>query len=193
MSQIIVPVLLALVTSAIINNAVLMQFLGICPFLGVSKKMDSSIGMSAAVVFIMIISSAITYPIYKFILEPANIGFMSTLTFILVIATLTQFVELIIKKTSKGLYKSLGVYLPLMATNCIILGVVEENIKASSFGTAMLLTLGTGLGFALVMILFSSIRMHLETSNIPKPFKGVPIALITAGLLALAFSGFGYL
>lgn len=193
MSQVIVPILLALVTTAIINNVVLMQFLGICPFLGVSKKMDSAVGMSVAVVFVMMLASAITYPIYVFILEPAKIGFMSTLTFILVIAALVQLVEMVIKKTSSGLYKSLGVYLPLITTNCIILGIVEENIKAASFGDAMLSTFGTGLGFALVMVLFSAIRMRLETSNVPKPFKGVPLALITAGLLALAFSGFGYL
>lgn len=182
--------ILAILSSMLINNVVLMQFLGICPFLGVSKKINASIGMSLAVIFVMMIASIITYPLYFYVLKPLEITYLDTICFILIIATLVQIVELVIKKVSKSLYKSLGIYLPLITTNCAILGVAQSNITQSTgFFNAITISLGTGLGFALVMILFSAIRERLESCNIPKPFKGVPIALIVAGLLALAFMG----
>lgn len=182
--------ILAILSSMLINNVVLMQFLGICPFLGVSKKINASIGMSLAVIFVMMIASIITYPLYFYVLKPLEITYLDTICFILIIATLVQIVELVIKKVSKSLYKSLGIYLPLITTNCAILGVAQSNItQATGFFNAITISLGTGLGFAIVMILFSAIRERLESCNIPKPFKGVPIALIVAGLLALAFMG----
>ena len=181
---------LAILSSMLINNVLLMQFLGICPFLGVSKKLHSALGMSLAVIFVMMISSVITYPLYFYVLQPLGIEYLDTICFILIIATLVQIVELILKKFSKALYKTLGIYLPLITTNCAILGVAQSNISsASSYFNAITISLGTGLGFALVMLLFSAIREKLETSEIPESFKGVPIALITAGLLALAFLG----
>ena len=182
--------LLAILSSMLINNVLLMQFLGICPFLGVSKKLNSELGMSLAVIFVMMISSIVTYPLYFYVLKPLNIEYLDTICFILIIATLVQIVELILKKFSKSLYKTLGIYLPLITTNCAILGVAQSNISsASNYFNAITISLGTGLGFALVMILFSAIRERLESSDIPESFKGVPIALITAGLLALAFLG----
>ena len=182
--------LLAILSSMLINNVLLMQFLGICPFLGVSKKLNSALGMSLAVIFVMMISSIVTYPLYFYVLKPLNIEYLDTICFILIIATLVQIVELILKKFSKSLYKTLGIYLPLITTNCAILGVAQSNISsASNYFNAITISLGTGLGFALVMILFSAIRERLESSDIPESFKGVPIALITAGLLALAFLG----
>ena len=182
--------ILAILSSMLINNVLLMQFLGICPFLGVSKKISSAVGMSAAVIFVMMVASIITYPLYFYILKPLEIAYLDTICFIVVIATLVQIVELVLKKFSKALYKSLGIYLPLITTNCAILGVAQSNISnATSFFNAITISLGTGLGFALVMVLFSAIRERLESADIPKAFKGVPIALITAGLLALAFMG----
>lgn len=182
--------ILGIVNAMLINNVTLSRFYGICPFLGVSKKPSSAIGMGAAVVFVIVIAAAVCWPIYNYVLVPANISFMDTLVYILVIASLVQLVEMIIKKYSPGLYSALGVYLPLITTNCAVLGVAQENSNnASDFLTSMGNAIGTSLGFALVIFLFSTIRIRMESSNIPKAFKGIPIALITAFIMALAFMG----
>ncbi len=178
------------ISAMLINNVVLKQFLGICPFLGVSKKIEASIGMSAAVAFVMILASIVSYGLHHLILAPFEIEFLGTIVFILVIASLVQFVEMFIKKTSKGLYKTLGIYLPLITTNCAILGVAQGNIiYGYSFGEAMAITIGSALGFALIMFAFSAIRERLEVANVPAPFKGVPISLIVACIMAMAFLG----
>ena len=182
----------ALVSAMLINNIILMQFLGICPFLGVSKKIDASIGMSAAVGFVMLLSSIITWPIFHYILKPLSLEYMMTIVFILIIASTVQIVEMFLKKKSPNLYKSLGVYLPLITTNCAILGVANSNITADS--TFLLSTsnaIGSALGFALVMVAFSAIREKLDTRKIPKSFQGIPISLVIASLMSMAFFGFG--
>ncbi len=188
----------AILSAMLINNVILMQFLGICPFLGVSKKSSAAIGMSAAVLFVMVIASAVTYTIYDLILYEFGIPYISTIAFILVIASLVQFVEMFIKKTSKSLYKSLGIYLPLITTNCAILGVSEGNITNIWTETmpywdglfiAVSTAVGTGLGFGLIIFAFSSIREKLEASNVPAAWKGVPISLVVAGIMSLAFLG----
>ncbi len=186
----IVAFLLAIINAMIINNVTLSRFYGICPFLGVSKKTSSALGMGAAVVVVTLVAALICWPIYNFILVPAGIPFMDTITYILVIASLVQLIEMIIKKYSPALYKSLGVYLPLITTNCAVLGVAQGNTdQALSFGDSMANALGTGLGFAVVIFIFSTIRYRLDSSNTPKAFKGIPIALITAALMAMAFLG----
>jgi electron transport complex protein RnfA len=188
----------AIISAMLINNVILMQFLGVCPFLGVSKKSSSAIGMSAAVLFVMVIASAITYTLYDLVLYQYGIPYISTIAFILVIASLVQFVEMFIKKTSKSLYKSLGIYLPLITTNCAILGVSEGNITNIWTSTlpywdglllAVTTAVGTGLGFGLIMFAFSSIRERLDASNVPSAWKGVPISLVVAGIMSLAFLG----
>jgi len=188
----------AIISAMLINNVILMQFLGICPFLGVSKKSSAAIGMSAAVLFVMVISSAVTYTLYDLVLFKYGIPYISTIAFILVIASLVQFVEMFIKKTSKSLYKSLGIYLPLITTNCAILGISEGNITNIWTETmpywqglfiAVSTALGTGLGFGLIIFAFSSIREKLEASNVPDAWKGVPISLVVAGIMSLAFLG----
>ena len=188
----------AIISSMLINNVILMRFLGICPFLGVSKKSSSAIGMSAAVLFVMVIATAVTYTLYDLVLFPSNIPYISTIAFILVIASLVQFVEMVIKKYSKTLYKSLGIYLPLITTNCAILGVAEGNItsvwtETMPYLDGLFLSLsyavGTGLGFGLILFAFSSVRERLDSSNIPKAWKGVPISLVVAGIMSLAFAG----
>lgn len=190
----------AIISSMLINNVILMQFLGICPFLGVSKKTTSAVGMSAAVLFVMVIASAVTYTIYDLVLWPFEIPYMSTIAFILVIASLVQFVEMVIKKYSKSLYKSLGIYLPLITTNCAILGVSEGNISGiwtesmpyfEGLFLAVSTAVGTGLGFGLIIFAFSSVRERLDSSNVPASWKGVPISLVVAGIMALAFFGLG--
>lgn len=188
----------AIISAMLINNVILMQFLGICPFLGVSKKSSAAIGMSAAVLFVMVIASAVTYTLYDLVLFKYGIPYISTIAFILVIASLVQFVEMFIKKTSKSLYKSLGIYLPLITTNCAILGVSEGNITNIWTETmpywdglfiAVSTAVGTGLGFGLIIFAFSSIREKLESSNVPAAWKGVPISLVVAGIMSLAFLG----
>ena len=188
----------AIISAMLINNVILMQFLGICPFLGVSKKTSSAIGMSAAVMFVMVVASAVTYTIYDLVLYRYDIQYISTIAFILVIASLVQFVEMVLKKFSKPLYKSLGIYLPLITTNCAILGVSEGNISniwgpEVAFGSGLLLAVftafGTSLGFGLIIFAFSSIREKLEASEIPPAWKGVPIRLVGAGIMSLAFLG----
>ncbi len=186
----ITTIFVSIIMASLVNNVVLMQFLGICPFLGVSKKVDAAIGMSAAVAFVMIIATAITYPLYFLVLDTLNITFLDTIVFILVIASIVQLVEMVIKKTSKGLYKSLGVYLPLITTNCAILGVSQNNISdAANYLDALIISLGTAIGFGLVMFAFSSIRERLEVASGNKATEGMPISLITACIMALAFMG----
>ena len=187
----IVAFLLGILNAMLINNVTLSRFYGICPFLGVSKKSSAAIGMGAAVVIVILIASLICWPIYYFILVPAGIPFMDTITYILVIASIVQLIEMIIKKYSPSLYKALGVYLPLITTNCAVLGVAQGNTdQALSFGDSLANAIGTGLGFALVIFVFSTIRYRLDALNAPKAFKGIPIALATAAIMALAFLGF---
>jgi len=186
----IVAFLLAIVNAMIINNVTLARFYGICPFLGVSKKSSSALGMGVAVVFVIILASLICWPIYQ-LLKLAGIQFMDTITYILVIASLVQLIEMIIKKYSPSLYKSLGVYLPLITTNCAVLGVAQGNTdNGLNFVDSMANAIGTGLGFALVIFIFSCIRYRLDARENPSAFKGIPIALITAALMAMAFLGF---
>ena len=187
--QYIITFLLAIVNAMLINNVTLSRFYGICPFLGVSKKSSSALGMGIAVTLVIILAAAICWPIYR-LLELANITFMDTITYILVIASLVQLIEMIIKKYSPSLYKALGVYLPLITTNCAVLGVAQGNTdQALNFSESMANAIGTGLGFAVVIFIFSTIRYRLDASDTPKAFKGIPIALITAALMAMAFLG----
>ena len=179
-----------LISSLLINNIVLMQFLGLCSFFGVSTKMKSVTGMSLAVIVVIFLSAAITWPIYKYVLEPLKITYISTIAFILVIAALVQLTELVVKKVSKSLYKALGVYLPLIATNCAVLGVALTNVASpTTYPAALMYALGSALGYSLVIIAFAAIRIKLNAANTPKALKGMPIALITASLMALAFMG----
>ena len=175
----------------LVNNYVLNQFLGICPFLGVSKKINQASGMGMAVIFVMLFATAATWPIYNYILVPAKLEFLQTIVFILVIATLVQFVEIILKRFIPSLFNALGVYLPLITTNCAVLGVTLNNIKEGySFVTSLVSSLGVGLGFLLAMVLFAGVRSRIDDSNSPKCFKGLPVTLIAASVVALAFYGF---
>ena len=186
----IVTFLLAIVSSMLIDNVVLSRFYGICPFLGVSKKVKSAVGMGIAVVFVIIVATVICWPLYNYILVPAGVAYLDTVAYILVIASVVQLVGLFIKKYSPSLYKSLGIYLPLITTNCAVLGVAQSNTdQALSFLNSLANAIGTSVGFMLIIVVFSAIRVRLETSNTPKAFKGLPIALITASLMALAFMG----
>lgn len=186
----VVAFILGILNAMLVNNVILSRFYGICPFLGVSKKPSSALGMGVAVIAVIFLAAIITWPIYHFILVPAGIAFMDLITYILVIAALVQLIEMIIKKYSPSLYKALGVYLPLITTNCAVLGVSIGNTdQGLSFVDSMANALGTGIGFALVIFIFSTIRVRLESANVPKAFKGVPIALITAALMALAMLG----
>ncbi|MFY9116400.1 MAG: RnfABCDGE type electron transport complex subunit A [Bacteroidales bacterium] len=192
--------ILIIISAVFVNNIVLNQFLGVCPFLGVSNRISTAVGMSAAVVFVMTLSTLITYLIQMYVLNPLQIGFMQTVTFILVIAALVQMVELILKKISPALYQALGIFLPLITTNCAVLGVAILVVTQEfSFGgtpamlnlpQALVYTAAMAAGFGLALILFAGMREHMELVGVPAPFKGVPIALITAGILALAFMGF---
>lgn len=185
----VVAFFLGIVNAMLINNVTLSRFYGVCPFLGVSKKTSSALGMGAAVTFVIVLASAICWPIYQ-LLKVCGIAYMDTITFILVIASIVQLVEMFIKKFSPSLYKSLGVYLPLITTNCAVLGVAQGNsAQGLSFGASMAEAIGTGLGFALIIFVFSCIRYRLDASNTPKAFKGIPIALATAALMSLAFMG----
>ncbi len=182
---------LAIINGMLIDNVILSRFYGICPFLGVSKKTSSALGMGVAVTLVILLATCICWPIYTYVLTPASITFMDTIVFILVIASLVQVAALIIKKYSPTLYNALGIYLPLITTNCAVLGVVQGNAdSAYSFLDSLANALGTGIGFLIVIVLFSYIRTHLDAMDIPKAMKGVPIALITASLMALAFLGF---
>ena len=180
-----------ILTAALVNNYVLSQFLGICPFLGVSKKLDQATGMSIAVIFVMLLATAVTWPIQYYVLNPNGLAYMQTIVFILVIAALVQLVEIVLKKYIPALHKSLGVYLPLITTNCAVLGVCISNITAEySFVQAMFNSLGSGLGFFLAMVLFSGVRGRMENNNCPACFKGLPITLIAAAILSCSFFGF---
>lgn len=185
----IVTFVLAIISSMLIDNVVLSRFYGICPFLGVSKKVKSSLGMGLAVVFVIILATLICWPLYQ-LLALAHIAFMDTVAYILVIACLVQLVGLFIKKYSPSLYKSLGIYLPLITTNCAVLGVVQSNTdQTSPFLDSLANGIGTSLGFLVIIVVFSCIRARLESSNVPKAFKGLPIALIVAAIMAIAFMG----
>ena len=176
----------------LVNNFIFAQFLGICPFMGVSKKVDTALGMGVAVIFVMGVASAVCWPINNYILIPNKLVFMQTVTYILVIASLVQFVEMFLQKAVPTLYQALGVYLPLITTNCAVLGVVLQNTQNSyDFITSVVYGITGGIGFLIAIVLFASVRERLDvTMECPKAFEGVPIALITAGLLALAFMGF---
>ena len=182
-----------LLGSVFVNNYVLTRFMGICPFLGVSKKLDQAWGMGLAVTAVILLASAVTWPIQTFILDPRELGYLQTIVFILVIASLVQMLELLLKKFSPSLHKGLGVYLPLITTNCAVLGVTIDNLKAefsNSFLACMVNALGVGLGFLLAMVLFSGLRSRIDETNIPKPFRGLAVTLIAASFLSLAFMGF---
>lgn len=183
---------LVIVIGAIfVNNIVLMQFLGICPFLGVSKKVSTGIGMTGAVAFVMILATIVTYLIQHYVLERFGLGFLQTIAFILIIASLVQMVEIILKKVSPPLYQALGIFLPLITTNCAILGVAILTIqKEFNLIEGVVYAISHAIGFGLALILFSGIREHLDMQDVPKGLKGTPIALIAAGILAMAFMGF---
>ena len=183
-----------LLSSVLVNNYVLTRFMGICPFLGVSKKLDQATGMGVAVTAVMLLATAVTWPIQRFILDKNGLGYLQTIVFILVIAALVQMVELLLKKFSPALHKGLGVYLPLITTNCAVLGVTINNFTeiqgGYSFVESMVNALGVGLGFLLAMVLFSGLRSRIDETNIPKPFKGLAVTLIAASFISLAFMGF---
>lgn len=188
--NIFISFVLAIISSMLMDNVVLSRFYGICPFLGVSKKTKSSLGMGIAVVFVIILATVICWPLYNFVLVPAGIAFMDTVAYILVIASLVQLVGLFIKKYSPSLYKSLGIYLPLITTNCAVLGVAQGNTdQGLTFLMSLANAIGTSVGFLLIIVTFSCIRTRLETANTPKAFKGLPIALITAAIMAMAIMG----
>ena len=180
------------IAAVFVNNIVLSQFLGICPFLGVSKKVSTAVGMTGAVVFVMSLATLVTYLLYQYILLPYNLSFLRTISFILVIASLVQMVEFILKKVSPALYQALGVFLPLITTNCAVLGVaiLALGIDDVSLIKAVFFAIANSIGFGLAMILFASIREHMELVDVPKGMQGVPINLLIAGLLSLAFLGF---
>ena len=184
--------LISIVIGAIfINNFVFAKFLGICPFMGVSKKVESSIGMGMAVAFVMTLASAITWLVYNFLLDPFGLQYLQTIMFILIIASLVQFVEMAIQKTSPNLYKALGVFLPLITTNCAVLGVAILNIQEGfNFIETIINSFAVAVGFTLALVLLAGIRERLEYADVPRPFQGVPIAFVSAGLLAMAFMGF---
>ncbi|MDF9831474.1 electron transport complex subunit RsxA [Parabacteroides sp. PF5-6] len=183
--------ILIFIAAVFVNNVVLAQFLGICPFLGVSKKVSTAAGMGAAVAFVLTIATLVTFLIQKYVLDAYGLGYMQTISFILIIAALVQLVEIILKKVSPSLYQALGVFLPLITTNCCILGVAILVIqKDYNLMQAIVYAVSTAIGFALALIIFAGIREQLEMTHIPKGLKGTPIALITAGLLAMAFMGF---
>lgn len=179
------------ITAVFVNNIILSQFLGICPFLGVSKKIDSALGMGAAVTFVMLLSTIVTYLLQVYLLEPFQLGYMQTIVYILVIAALVQMLEIVLKKVSPALYQALGVFLPLITTNCTILGVAIMVIqKEFTLVESAVYAISTAIGFTLALTIFAGIREQLTLSEVPKAMKGIPIALVTAGLLALAFMGF---
>ena len=183
--------ILIFITAIFVNNIVLSQFLGICPFLGVSKKVSTASGMGMAVTFVLTLATLVTYCIQKFVLDPNNLAYLQTIAFILVIAALVQMVEIILKKVSPSLYQALGVFLPLITTNCCILGVAILVIqKDYNLAEGMVYAISTAIGFYLAMVVFAGLREQMELNNVPKSVKGMPLALITAGLLSMAFMGF---
>lgn len=188
--------IIIIMSSVLVDNYVLSRFLGICPFLGVSKKVNQSVGMGISVIFVMLVATAVTWPIQAYVLEPLNMGYMQTIVFILVIAALVQFIEIFLKKFIPALHKSLGVYLPLITTNCAVLGVTINNITdygvedPNAFLFSMVSSLGCGLGFLLAMVLFSGMRSRIEESDVPESFKGLPVTLVAASFISMAFFGF---
>lgn len=183
--------ILIIISAVFVNNIVLTKFLGLCPFIGVSNKVDTAVGMSGAVTFVMVIATVVTYLLQKYILIPLGISFMQTITFILVIAALVQLVEIILKKVSPALYQALGIFLPLITTNCAILGVAILAVqKDYNLIESVVFAIGNALGFGLALVTFSGIREQLNLLDIPKGMQGVPIAFIIAGLMAMAFAGF---
>ena len=183
--------LIIMMSAVLTNNYVLSKFLGICPFLGVSKKLDSAAGMGAAVIFVMVLATAVTWPIQVFILDRFGIGYLQTVVFILVIASLVQLVEMFLKKTIPALYKSLGVYLPLITTNCAVLGVALTNVQ-NDYGilSSTVAGIATAVGFTVSIVIMAGLREKIEYNDIPEPFKGMPVVLLTAGLMSIAFFGF---
>ncbi|WP_319557511.1 electron transport complex subunit RsxA [Thiomicrorhabdus sp.] len=184
--------LVILISTVLVNNFVLVKFLGLCPFMGVSKKTDAALGMGLATTFVLTLSSVLSYIIYTYLLQPFGLEYLQTIAFILAIAAVVGFTEMAIHKSSPVLYQVLGIYLPLITTNCAVLGVALLNVgEKHDFISSAVYGFGAAVGFTLVMVLFSSIRERLEVADIPGPFKGAPIALITAGLMSMAFMGFG--
>ena len=180
-----------LMSSVLVNNYVLSRFLGICPFLGVSKKLNQAVGMGISVIFVMLMATAVTWPIQMYVLNTLGLGYAQNIVFILVIAALVQFIEIVLKKFIPSLHKSLGVYLPLITTNCAVLGVTINNIlDGYNFVESMVSSLGCGLGFLLAMVLFSGVRSLIDERLVPKAFKGLPVTLIAASFVSLAFFGF---
>lgn len=183
--------ILIIISAVFVNNIVLSKFLGVCPFLGVSRKVSTAVGMTGAVAFVMVLATIVTYLLQKYILEAYNIEFMQTITFILVIASLVQMVEIVLKKVSPPLYQALGVFLPLITTNCAVLGVAVLTIQEEyNLAEGVVFAFSNALGFGLAMVLFAGLREHLDLIDVPKGLRGAPIALIVAGLLSLAFMGF---
>ena len=185
--------LIILVGAVLVNNYVLAKFLGICPFLGVSKKLDSAFGMSVAVIFVMALATAVTWPIYTYILVPKGLSYLQTIVFILIIAALVQFVEIALKKYIPALHKALGIYLPLITTNCAVLGVTILNLdEGYTFGQSLVNAVGSGLGFLLAMVLFSGVRSRVDAAagSTPKAFRGLPITLVAAAICSVSFMGF---
>lgn len=179
-----------LLSSVLVNNYVLSRFLGICPFLGVSKKLNQAVGMGVSVTLVMLLATLVTWPIQYLVLEPLGLGYLQTIVFILVIASLVQILEIFLKKFSPSLHRGLGVYLPLITTNCAVLGVAINNITDGyNFLESMVSSLGCGLGFLLAMVLFSGLRSRIDESEVPAPFRGVAITLIAASFISLAFMG----
>lgn len=183
--------ILLLLSTALVNNVVLVKFLGLCPAMGVSKSVDSALGMGLATTFVITLAAGASWMLENWLLAPLGLSYLRILTFILVIAAVVQFTEMVIRKMSPGLYQSLGIYLPLITTNCAVLGVPLLNAQQGhSFVEALLFGLGSALGFSLVLVLFAALRERLEGADVPAPFRGAPIALVTAGLMSLAFAGF---
>ena len=186
--------LMLVLSAVLVNNFVLNRFLGICPFLGVSKQLSTALGMSGAVIFVMTIASGVTWGIQHAVLDPLGVGYLQTLVFILVIAAFVQFVELVLKKSAPALHKALGIYLPLITTNCAVLGVAVLNIQKNlNLPESILFGFGGAAGFGLALVIFAGIREKLDRANPPRPFQGTALALVTAGLLSLAFMGFANL
>ena len=185
--------LLSIFLAAILtNNYILSKFLGICPFLGVSKKLDTAVSMSAAVIVVMVVATAVTWPIQTLLLDPLGLGYLQTIVFILIIAALVQFIETFMKKNMPPLYQALGVYLPLITTNCAVLGVTTLNISSGyNYIESLINSFGSGVGFLVAMVLFAGVRRRLETADIPKSLQGLPITLVSASIVACSFLGFG--
>jgi len=183
--------LLMFVSTVLVNNFVLVQFLGLCPFMGVSNKLETAMGMSLATTFVLTLSSVVSYLTFSYILVPFDLAYLKTISFILVIAVVVQFTEMVIRKTSPLLYRVLGIFLPLITTNCAVLGVALLNIKKDNgFFESLMYGFGASVGFSLVLVLFAAMRERINTADVPKPFKGSAIGMITAGLMSLAFMGF---